>query len=176
MIGLPSRYTLWSAPEKNWPRRLIGHSHGRDVYSPSLGFKPALPWSITWWDSMNLETNPGAKLRKLMFGTAEKKPRILQTQNAIVFETYVLKNDCLPRSIRRWGLVGSGCTLSPFARSPIWATVSRRKSKRTSWSNELTGSSMSPFEWCLQACLQWFQPSRRHWRLQFRSARVRNHF
>ena len=48
---------------------LIGHSHGLDVYSPSLGLSPALPWNMTAWDSRKREMKPGAKLEKLTLGT-----------------------------------------------------------------------------------------------------------
>ena len=51
----------------------MGHSQGREVYSPSFGFSPALPVSMTMCDSMNLCTKLGANSSKLTLGTAREK-------------------------------------------------------------------------------------------------------
>ena len=49
--------------------RLIGHIHGRDVISPSLGFRPALPLNMTAWDSVKRWKKLSEYVEKLMLGT-----------------------------------------------------------------------------------------------------------
>ena len=46
----------------------MGHSQGRLVISPSLGFRPELPCSMTRCDSMKRERKEGAKSRTEEFG------------------------------------------------------------------------------------------------------------
>ena len=51
--------------QKTLTLKLMGHSHGLEVYSPSFGFSPAFPCNITWCDSMNLKNDERGKLRCL---------------------------------------------------------------------------------------------------------------
>ena len=48
----------------------MGHIHGFDVNSPSLGLNPALLLTMTTCDSMNRWMKFGANSEKLVFGTA----------------------------------------------------------------------------------------------------------
>ena len=48
---------------------LMGHSQGREVYSPSLGLRPAFPVNMTACDSRKREKKPGEKFWKLTFST-----------------------------------------------------------------------------------------------------------
>ena len=50
----------------------MGHSQGLLVISPSLGFRPELPCSITWWDSRNLDRKEGASSRTEELGSFMK--------------------------------------------------------------------------------------------------------
>merc|ERR1719474_2138075 len=70
MTGFPNRYIRNSSPAENHcPRRLMGHSHGLDVHSPSFGLSPEFPCNITRWDSINRFTKPGAMSARETLGS-----------------------------------------------------------------------------------------------------------
>ena len=54
---------LQAAPENHCPRRLMGHSQGLLVSSPSLGLRPELPCSMTWCDSRKRERKERGRSR-----------------------------------------------------------------------------------------------------------------
>ena len=77
--------------QKTLTLKLMGHSHGLEVYSPSFGFSPAFPCNITWCDSMNLKNDEKGKLRRLQeLALFVKCNNIhLKCRESILIETYL---------------------------------------------------------------------------------------
>ncbi len=62
-------------------RRLMGHIHGREVASPSLGLRPALPENMTACDSTKRWKKLSEYVEKVMLGTEKKKK--LEARNSV---------------------------------------------------------------------------------------------
>lgn len=101
--------------------KLIGHCHGLLVTSPSFGFNPAFPCSMTACDSKNRAKKPGAYTWKLTFGTAiMKKKNKWEKLSFIIYATSwsllpsLAMHFYLSKIEKEWGWKGGKLKINGF--------------------------------------------------------------